>query len=140
MIGTVGQTDAVQFFQRFGFGLFLRHPFDFRETNHYIIERGKMIEEQEVLKDHPNLLADFVLIVPFGSDFRTIQKDLSAIMGRQKIDTTKQCAFARPTRTDDHNCLAFIDLEIDIFEDNILAVNFRQLAGLQDRVRHKRLH
>jgi hypothetical protein len=89
-----------------------------------------MIEEQEVLKYHADVLSDHVFIMSFGCDFSSIQKDLSAIMGCQKIDAAQQCAFASAAGADDHNRLTLIDLEIDIFKNNILTVDLCQLASL----------
>jgi hypothetical protein len=98
-----------------------------------------MIEEQEILEDHTDVLANLVLVIAFGSDLLAIEKDLSAIMRSQQIDAAQQCTFARSAGTNDHNGLALVDFEIDILKDDVLAVYLGQVTDFEDRFGHRNL-
>src|SRR6266487_295413 len=128
MVSAVRETDALKFLQRFLARFIFRHLLDFHQTNHYIVERSQMIEKQKVLKDHANMLTDFIFVVALGSDLFAIKKNLSTIMRCQQVDTAEQRAFTCPTRTNDHDRLTLMDLEIDILKNCVLTVNLRQVA------------
>jgi hypothetical protein len=140
MIRPVRQAHTPQFFQRFCLRLLLRQLFDLCEADHDVIQRRKMVKEQEILKDHPNMLADLILVVAFCRDFFSIQEDLAAIVWGQQVDAAEQSAFARPAGTDDHDGLTLVDLEVDILKNDILTVNLGQVASLQNGIVHERLH
>jgi hypothetical protein len=82
------------------------------------------------LKDHADVLTNHPGCT-LWRDLFAIEKNLAAFVGCQQVDAAQQGAFACAAWADNHNGLAFIDLEIDILEDNILAVN---LSGKVSRM------
>ncbi len=132
MVGAVCQADTGEFTYGFFVRLLPGHFLYFCQTDHHIVERGKMVEKQKVLEDHTHVLADFVFIHAMRGDLATFEEDLPAVDVGQQIHATQERAFARSARTDDDDGFAFMHIERNIFEDDILTVNFSHVPGLQN--------
>ena len=69
--------------------MLFRHLLDFGQSDHHVIQRRQMIEEQENLEGRANLLADFVFVVTNCCDLFCIWKDLplpDSLLQRPKHD------------------------------------------------------
>ncbi len=136
MVGAVCQANAAQLAHGFFGGFFVGHFLDLCQPQFDVAEGGEVVEEQEVLEDHADVLANLVLIGAFGGDLEVIQPDLPLIGAGEQVDAAQQRALAGAARTDDHDRVAFVDRQVKMLEDDILPVSFGQVFDGQDRFRH----
>jgi len=95
-----------------------------------------MIEQEEILKHHADVLTHAIIIAAFRCDLQVIQPDLAIVGAGKQVDTTQKSAFTRSAGSDDHYRVTFVDRETDVMEDNILTIFLGQVLDRQDRFRH----
>src|SRR5467141_83080 len=78
-IGLICESDAFEFVARDFLRFLGLSSFHFGETQHHVLERGKMGEQVERLEYHTNLLPDPLGANVWGIDFHTFQDDVAGI-------------------------------------------------------------
>ncbi len=86
MVCPVSEANPLQFLERLGFGLFVPELFNLAQPEFDIVKGGQVIEEQKVLKNHADVLADLVFIMAWCRDFIFIEPDLPRIGLGQQVD------------------------------------------------------
>ena len=92
-----------------------------------------MIEQVEVLKDHPDLLPEATQGPGvFGVDLVPFEPDVAAVRGQEVVQALEKGALARAGGADDHLHVALVHIEGHVVEDRFAAEFLDDVGGAQD--------
>ena len=120
----IRQADACQklhgFFRRILFFSLLY----FYRSQRNIIQNCQMGKKIITLKNHADLLSEFLRRSASFLYFFTMQTDGSALYVLQSIDTAKQCTLSTAARSHDHDNLTLMHGEVHPIQYTVLSVFF----------------
>src|SRR5206468_1180378 len=82
-----------------------------------VFQHVQMRKQIEVLEHHSNLSADELDVLEVVAQFHIVDDDLALLMLLQAIDTANERRLSGPRRTTDHDTLAPVNREVDVFQN-----------------------
>ena len=133
IVKLVAKPHPVEHFARHGFGIRFRGFLDHLLRQHDVFTGGLMREQVELLKDHPDLLAQVPQVHFVVHKLLPVDRDRPFVDLFQAVDTTQKRRFSGAGFADQRDDFALFDVQVDALEHLGLAIAFVQSVNINER-------